>query len=165
MFVINGNVFSRAEYPFIENGDLSKGIIHRIVCPFLQRRAPGIHFYRSLCDVKPLNDNVFSRSCLERTHDPEFVFCGNKFGLCLGSVVQFAIGIFLDEPVPYGGVCFFAEQVAQGRIKRVEVGEDDKPSLPVYGEFVHKVKVAIGLGVVIGVEAVEAQYFDELLGP
>ena len=140
----------------VQDGHLACGIVHRVVAAFLQRHASCRHHYRPLGHVVGIQRDDVGRASLVLSCHHELVLLSYLLSHGLGGVVELAVDVLLGHVARQSLVHqLLAQVVAEGLCGWQEHATiiDRIPT--------HKVEEAIGVGLVIVVQTVTAEQFQQ----
>ena len=136
----------------VQNGHLAGRIVHRIVGALLQDDATCRHLDRPLRHVVGAQRDDVGRGTLELSHQQVLVLVGHLLGRRPRGVIEFLEGILVSHGLAQARP---QEEAFQRRAERL--GRREEHAAVGHRIAFHKVEHAIGVGLVIVVQAVAAQ--------
>ena len=143
------------EYALVEDGDLSRRVVHAVVAALLQLHASGRDLDGASWHVEGVERDDVGRRSLELTREQELVFLCNlsRHGLCRVIELVEAVGV---GHVAHALALEVSPQVAAEGLCR---GEEDTPAAD--GVAVDVVELSVGVGLHVGVESVQAHHLQQ----
>ena len=153
---LHGHVHRGAciEDALVDDGHRTHGVVHGVVAVLGERDAAGGDLHRAARHVVGTQlDDIAARAGM-LTREEELVLLGNLLGDGLGGVVELLEHVLIGHPV----VAYHpAQMLAEG----LDDGEDDAARRGLHGVALHIVVKAVGVGVLLGVEAVEVHQLQQ----
>ena len=140
----------------VQDGHLASRVIHGVVAALRQLHTTSSHHHRTLRHIIGTQRDDIGRRALILTHQHEFVLLGYLLGNSLCRVIQFRKGIFIsDGSADAVGLQVSLQTTAErlhGRQEHTAIGN---------GIALNVVEVAVGVCMVVIVQAVGSQQFDD----
>ena len=147
---------ARIEDALVDDGHRTHGVVHGVVAVLGERDATGGDLHRAARHIVGTQlDDIAARAGMLAPEE-ELVLLGYLLGDGLGGVVELLEHVLVGHPV----VAYHATQVlAEG----LDDGEDDAARRGLHGVALDVVVEAVGVGILLGVEAVEVHELEESL--